>query len=134
MHLKCEISPLPSPQLHSLSFAMLGTCQLKKRWSYVFTEYFDCDNYSQITIDFRGERYHFNRHQLSLWLKLYEDESFDLANWDDTKLTSHLCSKKRCVNPAHLTLESMDKNIERVRCFEDRHGHGHGVTSPACIL
>lgn len=94
----------------------------------------DCDNYAQITIDFRGERYHFYRHQLSLWLKLYEDESFDMASWDETKLTSHLCTKKRCINPEHLTLESMDKNIERVRCFEDRHCYGHGVTFPTCIV
>ena len=51
-----------------------------------------------------------------------EDESFDyLANWDETKLRSYLCLKKRFVNPPHLTQESMDKTIKRVHCFKDTH-------------
>ena len=61
----------------------------------------DQDYNTQITLDFCGERFHFKHHQLSLWIKLLEDELFGyLANWDETKLTLYLCFKKHFVNPS----------------------------------
>lgn len=93
----------------------------------------DSNNYSQTTFDFRGIRYHMYRHQLSLYLKKYDDPTFDMASWDNSLTTSHLCHKKRCVNPAHLELESMDTNKERENCFAQNVCHHHDA-APDCLI
>ena len=90
------------------------------------------NGYAQTTFDFRGVTYHMYRHQLSLYLKKFDD-GFDFSQWDDTKTSSHLCGKRRCINPDHLELESMDRNTERVRCHEERRCFGHG-SAPNCII
>jgi len=93
----------------------------------------DTNSYSQTMFDFRGKRYHMYRHQLSLFLKKYEDTSFDMANWDNSKTTSHLCAKKRCIRQEHLELEGLDTNVERVRCFEEGFCFHH-VGGPDCLI
>ena len=93
----------------------------------------EMDSYAQTTFDFRGARYRIKRHQLSLFLKKYDDTSFDMADWDDSVSTSHLCGKKRCIRPEHLELVGMDINTERVHCFSlGRCCHHRGA--PDCLI
>ena len=93
----------------------------------------DSDSYSQTTFDFRGQRFKFYRHQLSLFLKLHADPTFDMNSWDSTLATSHLCGKKKCINPDHLHLEDLSINNERVNCFQQGRcvEHANGVV---CII
>ena len=93
----------------------------------------DSNTYANTMFDFRGQRYHMYRHQLSLFLKKYEDKDFDMTLWDNSKTTSHLCNKKRCINPEHLELEGLDTNMERIRCFEENHCFHH-VGAPDCLI
>ena len=92
----------------------------------------DTGDYAQTTFDFRDVRYHMKRHQLALFLKKFEDPSFDTANWENST-TSHLCGKKSCIRQEHLELESMSLNIERVHCFAIGRCTHHGV-SPDCLI
>ena len=93
----------------------------------------DVNNYAQTTFDFRGTRYRLYRHQLSLFLKNYEDPTFDMASWDNSMTTSHLCNKKRCVKQEHLALESMEINKEREYCFAQNVCRHHG-DAPDCLI
>ena len=93
----------------------------------------DENNYSQTSITFRGRKYHFNRHQLSLFLKKYDCPDFDMATGWDNATTSHLCTKKRCVRPEHLELESSDLNNSRILCFQAGRCFHHG-DAPDCII
>ena len=93
----------------------------------------DEPNYSQTTIDFRGQRYHFKRHQLALWLKKREEPDFDVATGWDNKTTSHLCNKKRCINPIHLELESSDLNNLRIARFQAGQCFHHDQ-APDCLI
>ena len=93
----------------------------------------DANNYAQTTFDLRGTRYRIYRHQLSLFLKKYEDPTFDMASWDNSLTTSHLCNKKRCVKQEHLELESMEINKEREYCFAQNLCRRHG-TARDCLI
>ena len=93
----------------------------------------DLPNYSQTTIDFRGLRYHFKRHQLALFLKKVDDPTFDMATGWENMTTSHLCNKKRCINPMHLELESQELNVSRNACVRAGSCSHHG-SSPDCII
>ena len=94
----------------------------------------DIPSYGQTTFDFRGTRYHFYRHQLALFLKKLEEPDFSFVTWDNPSMTtSHLCTKKRCINPTHLELESAEMNNSRIGCFRAGQSFGHSQ-SPNCIL
>ena len=84
----------------------------------------DTDKYSQTKFTFRGKQYHMYRHQLSLFLKLKEDTSFDMNSWTEEMTTSHLCAKKKCIRQEHLHIEELDINMQRVHCVaQNRCGH-----------
>ena len=98
--------------------------------THFFYNGIDKDNYSQVTLNFRGVQYQFYRHQLSLFLKLKEQN----IDWDDELCTSHRCHKKRCCNPAHLILESSENNMSRVMCQHHGRCFGHGNGVPQCLI
>ena len=93
----------------------------------------DVNNYAQVTLNHREIAYRMKRHQLSLFLKKSEDPAFDMANWDESLVTSHLCGKKRCVKWEHLELETQELNMARSHCFQIGRCLHH-VNAPDCII
>ena len=92
----------------------------------------DGTDYPKTQFTIHGVKYAFRRHQLSLFLKLAE-AGFNMDNWKDSDVASHLCHKKRCYNPDHLVLEDSGKNKERDTCVAQKTCRGHG-DSPDCLL
>lgn len=88
--------------------------------------------YPQITFMMRGQRFQMRKYQLSLYLKLKE-EDFDMASWTPAMSSSHLCHKKGCVKQEHLVLESYERNRERDGCKRNGQCCGH-QGSPPCLL
>ena len=100
---------------------------------HLFYRGIDTKKYSQTNFQLRNTRFHMRKAQLSLFLKLKEDENFDIDSWDDTKGVSHLCHRKTCIEEGHLQLETLEHNRERDNCLKVGRCVGH-KDRPNCIL
>ena len=74
-----------------------------------------------------------NKAQLSLFLKIKEDDSIDMDSWGEEMCVSHLCHHKTCIKAEHLNLETMEQNRDRDECVKRRSCQGH-KNLPMCIL
>ena len=83
------------------------------KWTVIFFyKGHDGPNYPQITFTLRGCRYQMRKNQLSLFLKLKE-AGYDMASWTSALSSSHLCHRKGCLKPEHLTRELWKKSRKR---------------------
>ena len=88
-----EIKDLTAQEITQLrEHCFRGTVEKEGHFLYLGK---DGSDYGKITITFRGVKFHFRRHLLSLFLKLH-DSKFDMSAWRETFEASHLCHRKRC--------------------------------------
>lgn len=100
---------------------------------HTFYKGIDTKKYSKTTFQLRNTRFQMNKAQLSLFLKIKEDDSLDMDLWGDEMCVSHLCHSKTCIKAEHLNLETMEQNRDRDECVRRRNCQGH-KNLPMCIL
>ena len=99
---------------------------------HLFYQGRDERKYAQTSFKLRDKTFRMRKMQLSLFLKL-QGEGYNMNNWDETLITSHLCHSKSCLKQEHLNLESIELNKERDECNRLRHCPGHG-NQPNCLV
>ena len=124
-----KIRDLTEIELNSLRVHCQRGC-VKVKEHFLFHG-LDGHDYGSTRFTLRGEEFKFRRHLLALSLKLIENGTYD--TWGDGLEASHLCHKKRCFNPDHLTLEDHTMNKSRDQCLTQGQCVGHG-DAPDCIF
>lgn len=76
------------------------------------------DGYGRLRVTFRGKRIWLRAHKISYYI---HNDCPEIGNHH----ISHLCHKRRCVNPIHLSREPAQINSNRESCRLDGACHGH---------
>ena len=124
-------SNITAEELADLRRICFGKCEEVN--GHLFFKGVDTKKYAQTNFQFRNTRFHMKKAQLSYFLKIKEQESFDMETWGEDKCVSHLCHQKSCIKPEHLTLENNEQNRERDDCVRRGHCVGH-QDQPNCLI